>query len=487
MEHNSSAERPSDWDNKLDDAMNIVLNGQVLVLPGLDPTTTLLDFLRTRRRLSGTKEGCAEGDCGACTVLLEREEYDHSIARIPINSCLTMLGQLDGTAIRTVEGLISPDGRPHPFQISMAEENATQCGFCTPGFVMSGYAHVAACKTNDHDAIHDALSGNLCRCTGYKPIVRAIERMIPLNEDPLSANDKSIGSAIRSVRRSRSATFDAGGHRFHVPSSLPELLVLRAAEPDASLLAGGTDLGLKASRDRKPPASIIHLSRVPELHRISETESLVTIGAAVTYADMLPVFNRLFPSTTTYLTRLGSRQIRSLGTIGGNLGTGSPIGDGLPLLLALGANVHLRSAERGHRVVSIDDYFLGYRKTVLASDEIIESVEIPKLLPGEKLVAEKVSKRRDQDISAVALVCWVRLDNDNNNKVQDIRLAYGGMAAIPKRAVRAEAALKNRKLDRDAVLAAAPLLLADLAPIDDLRASAAYRSLVAANLLHRIY
>jgi xanthine dehydrogenase small subunit len=484
MEYNSSAQRDSDRSDTLGDAMNIVLNGRAVALPGLDPTMTLLDFLRTRLRLCGTKEGCAEGDCGACTVLLERQEPDHSITRIPVNSCITMMGQLDGAAIRTVEGLVGADGQPHPVQAAMAEENATQCGFCTPGFVMSGYAHAARCETNDHDAIHDALSGNLCRCTGYKPIIRAICRVIPLNADPLRENDKSIGATLRSVRRGRSATFEASGHRFHAPASLPELLALRAAHPDAALLAGGTDLGLKASRDRKPPASVVYLGRVPELNRIAETEALVMLGAAVTYADMLPIFERLFPSTATYLTRIGSRQIRSMGTMGGNLGTGSPIGDGLPLLLALGANVHLRSAERGHRIVSIDDYFLGYRKTVLAPDEIIESVEIPKLQPGEKLVAEKVSKRHDQDISAVALVCRLRLDND---QVQDVRLAYGGMAAVPKRAVRAEAALRNRKLDRDAVMAAAPLLSADLAPIDDLRASAAYRSLVAANLLHRIY
>jgi xanthine dehydrogenase small subunit len=484
MEHNSSAQRDSDRADTPGDVMNIVLNGRALALPGLDPTVTLLDFLRSHVHLCGTKEGCAEGDCGACTVLLEREGPDRSITRVPVNACIAMMGQLDGAAIRTVEGLVGADGQPHPIQVSMAEENATQCGYCTPGFVMSGYAHAAVCKTDDHDGIHDALSGNLCRCTGYKPIVRAICRVIPLNSDPLKATDKSVGAALRSVHRGRSAAFLTDDRRFYAPASMTELLALRASEPHAVLLAGGTDLGLMASRDRKPPKSIVYLGRVPELGAMSETETLVTIGSAVTYADILPVFERLFPSAATYLTRIGSRQIRSLGTIGGNLGTGSPIGDGLPMLLALGANIHLRSAEGGHRVVSIDDYFLGYRKTALAPDEIIEAVEIPKLLPGDKLIAEKVSRRRDQDISAVALVCRLRLENGH---VQDIRLAYGGMAAIPKRAVRAEAAIKNRRLGRDAVLAAAPLLSADLAPIDDLRASAAYRSIVAANLLHRIY
>lgn len=484
MERISSTYLGSQQSGTAGDAMAIVVNGKPLGLPGVDPAMTLLDFLRTRLRLCGTKEGCAEGDCGACTVLQERERPDGSLVRIPINSCISMLGQLDGAAIRTVEGLISEDGQPHPFQVAMAEENGTQCGFCTPGFVMSGYAHVAACATSDHDSIHDSLSGNLCRCTGYKPIVRAIDRVTPLTTDPLKATDGSVLAALRSIQRTGSASFDANGHFFRAPATLPELLHLRAAEPDAVLLSGGTDLGLKAGRDRKPPASIIYVGEIKELRRIVETDSHVVLGAAVTYSDMLPVFERLFPSAVSYVSRIGSRQIRNLGTLGGNLGTGSPIGDGLPLLLALGANIHLCSAARGHRIVPVDDYFVGYRKTALAPDEVIEAIEFPKLTAAERLIAEKVSKRHDQDISAVALVCRLRLEGE---RVQAVRLAYGGMAATPKRAFQAEEALMNRKLDRGAVFAAAARLPADLAPIDDLRASAAYRSKVAANLLHRIY
>ncbi len=442
------------------DNIRFTLNDGPVELVGVSPMTTLLDWLREQRGLRGTKEGCAEGDCGACTVVLERGDGK----RGAINACIALLGQLDGQSVRTVEGLGGPDGAPHPVQVAMAEADATQCGFCTPGFVMSAYAFASGGEKADLDNIHDALAGNLCRCTGYRPIVEAMAKVGGLPVEPASMLPARAGSAVF-------------GGSFFAPRSLAELLKLRTAHPEALLLAGATDLGLLASRSRKPPEAVIHLAHVPELTAIAHDKEQVTIGAAATYADAMLVLISAYPALKTYLARLGSRQIRSLGTIGGNIGTASPIGDMPPVLLALEASLRLVS-NRGVRDLPLEEFFLGYRKTALAPDEVIQSISMLKLRPGEVFFCDKVSKRRDQDISTVAAGYRLSIEN---GRIEDVRLGFGGMAATPKRARHVETALREEGFA--AAVAAVPK---DFQPIDDWRGSAAYRLAVAANLLRRL-
>jgi xanthine dehydrogenase small subunit len=441
------------------DRIRFTLNDQPVEVAGVSPMTTVLDWLREHRGLRGTKEGCAEGDCGACTVVLERDGR-----REAVNSCIAMLGQLDGLSVRTVEGLRGTDGAPHPVQTAMAEADATQCGFCTPGFVMSAFAFAAGGEKAEPDAIHEALAGNLCRCTGYRPIVDAMTRVAGVAVEPAPVVE----------RRDASAAFDG---TFFAPRSLQELLKLRAAHPDATLLAGGTDLGLLAGHQRKPPKAIIHLAHVPELVAIASDKEEITLGAAVTYSQAMPVLTKAYPALRPYLSRLGSRQIRTLGTIGGNVGNASPIGDMPPVLIALEATVTLASV-RGTRDLPLEKFFQDYRKTALAPDEVILSLSMPRLWPGEVFFCDKVSKRRDQDISTVAASYRLRL---KNGKVEDVRIAFGGMAATPKRAANVEAALL-----KDGFAAAAAAIPKDFQPIDDWRGTGGYRLQVAANLLRRL-
>src|SRR5471032_685803 len=432
------------------DQIRFILNDQPVEVVGLSPMTTLLDWLRERRGLRGTKEGCAEGDCGACTVVLERADGKCEA----INSCIALLGQMDGQSLRTVEGLSGKDGAPHPVEVAMAEADATQCGFCTPGFVMSAYAFASGGEAAELETIHDALAGNLCRCTGYRPIVEAMRRVAGLAGEPLTPRPE----------RTASVAFDG---IFFAPRSLYELVALRARHPEALLLAGATDLGLLASRARKPPKSVIHVVHVPELTAIDDGKEEITIGAAVTYAQAMPVLIAAFPALRPYLARLGSRQIRTLGTIGGNIGTASPIGDMPPVLLALETRLKLVSL-RGARELPLEEFFLDYRRTALAPDEVIQSLTIPRLRPGDHFFCDKVSKRRDQDISTVAAAYRLRL---KDGRIEDARVAFGGMAAIPKRAAHVEAAM----LKDGRIAAAASELPKDFQPIDDWRGSSSYR------------
>jgi xanthine dehydrogenase small subunit len=442
------------------DQIRFILNDQPVEIVGLSPMTTLLDWLRDRRGLRGTKEGCAEGDCGACTVVLERADGKCEA----INSCIALLGQMDGQSVRTVEGLSGKDGAAHPVQSAMAEADATQCGFCTPGFVMSAYAFATGGEAPDLETIHDALAGNLCRCTGYRPIVEAMTKVAGLAAEPAPIPPARIASA---------AFEDA----FFAPRSLAELLALRAKHPDAVLMAGATDLGLLASRARTPPKTVIHVAHVPELTAIVDGKDEITIGAAVPYARAMPILIAAFPALRTYLARLGSRQIRTLGTIGGNIGTASPIGDMPPVLLALGTRLTLVSV-RGTRELPLEDFFLDYRKTALAPDEVIQSLTMPRLWPGDVFFCDKISKRRDQDISTVAAAYRLRI---TDGKIEDVRTGFGGMAATHKRATQVEAALLKGDFE-----GAARAVARDFQPIDDWRGTAAHRLQVAANLLRRL-
>ncbi len=450
--------------------IRFVLNGTLHSVPADEsPSTTMLDYLRERLRMTGTKEGCAEGDCGACTVV----RIGASGRAEAVNSCLMQIGQADGSEILTVEGLEAANGGSlMPVQAAMAEGDGTQCGFCTPGFVGALFALQQSGETVDEATIHDALAGNLCRCTGYRPIVDAARA--------------ACGSSVPYVpadRPAASALHEASGQAFHSPETLADLVALRGSFPDAMLLAGGTDLGLLVSKARRRPVRVIHTARVRELREIEDTADAISFGAAVTYTEALPVVEALYPSFGTLLRRIGSRQIRNLGTIGGNIGNASPIGDTPPCLIALGATLVLASAS-GTREIAIEDFFLDYRKTDLRPGEVIRSVRLPKPRPGEHFRVYKVSKRYDQDISAVVGAFALRLDGA---RVAAARVAFGGMAATPKRARAAEAALAGAIWSEAAALAAGEEISSDFAPIGDHRASAGYRLTVARNLFVRLH
>lgn len=433
--------------------IQLVLNGEARALPrDTVPTVTLLDWLR-EQGLTGTKEGCAEGDCGACTVVLEGADG----TRTPINACLCAMGQLHGRAVRTVEGL----GAEHPLPRVLAESDGTQCGFCTPGIVMSAWAH-----TREGGEVHEALAGNLCRCTGYRPILDAIARM----ED-----DAAPAPALT---RPDSAKF--GG--FHMPASLDEALALRAVRPEAWILMGGTDLGLRFSEHREQPEHVICLLNVEEMQGIAPTPAGWRIGAAANYAQVLRLCRTedVLAPLAPYFARLGSRQIRGLGTVAGNLGTASPIGDSLPVLVALGAEVevaHLKGARRLH----VEEFLTGYRRNALEAHELITAIHLPRPPAGAFLAAEKLSRRHDQDISAVSLAACIEVEG---GLVRAARLAFGGMDATARRCPPAEAALVGRPLDDAAFLAAGEAL--DFAPMSDWRGSAEYRLEAARGLLRRL-
>lgn len=458
------------------DPLRFLLNGEPMAIGEIDARTTVLDWLRSHPALRGTKEGCAEGDCGACTINIESLDGEGNLVRRAAVSCIMVMAQLEGLGLRTIEGIGDVDAL-HPFQTAMAEGGGTQCGYCTPGFIMSGVALLSSAKNGlTDDVIHDALAGNLCRCTGYRSIVDAVRASAGQNHE--TDGQELIGNLV--ALRKNGVPPDSGVHVSR-PRTLAELVAFRRAKPQAALLAGGTDLGLLAGRDRTPPDEIILTRNVAELRVLEPSPEGLRIGAAITYAEAAEELETLHPEIARLVSRIGSTQIRTMGTIGGNLGTASPVGDMIPMLIALDARVTLATGEAS-RTLPVEDFVQGYRKTSLREDEFIVAVDIPALGPDMLFFAEKVSRRRDQDISTLMLAARLSV---SNGIVTQARLAFGGMADRVKRATHAETALtgKSLALDIDAAIAA---LCADFTPIADVRASASYRNRVAGNLLRKM-
>lgn len=452
------------------------LNGEAVVTSAR-PDMTVLDLLRELLQAKGTKEGCAEGDCGACTVLFKRGDASPDALPMAANSCIMTVAQIDGGSITTVEGLRGVDGALNAVQDEMAKNGSSQCGFCTPGIAVALSGLLMRTPDPDEAAIHDALAGNLCRCTGYRPIVDAARAA--------AARMRAGGFAQpRDDQADQLITShtDAGGATAHRPNTLRALLRFRRDHPDAQLLAGGTDVALPiAGYETRWPMTIV-TNHVPELRRIVTADDHWIFGAAVTWEDVLETVRADYPSFATLIRRFGSTQIRSMGTIGGNIGTASPIGDGPPALIALGATITLASLDGGERTIPLEDFFLNYRKTELRVDEVIVHITVPRPQPGEIMRTYKISKRYDQDISTVCGAYWVRMDGDT---IADVRIAYGGMAATPKRAPHAEETLRGGALTIEAARNAGRALDSDFKPLSDWRGTAAYRKRVAANLLER--
>lgn len=456
-------------------AITFLLNGALVSVDDARPDTMALPWLRAHGLVS-VKEGCNEGDCGACTVALGEPGPD-GFAWRAVNSCILFLGQIDGQAVLTVEGLKGLDGSYHPAQSVLAEGFGTQCGYCSPGFVMSLFV-LSRRPERDDETILDAIAGNLCRCTGYRPIVEAA-RGLPHLSPP---EDETAQAARLLDATAAPLDYRGGGGRLFAPHALADALAFRAGHPDARVLAGGTDLGLQVTKKGERLNRLLSLARVAELHRLEEGAGRIRIGAAASYGRVLPVLAARHPGIVPLLRRIGATQVRAMGSVGGNLGTASPIGDTMPALIALGAEVEV-AGPGGRRRVAVEDFVTGYRTTELRADELITAVEIPDLEPGTRFAAYKIAKRVDQDISTVLAAFALRLDR--SGRVAMFRAGYGGMGPRPIRARAAEEAVIGREWNEAVVAAAREALDAETSPMSDFRGSREYRALVAGNLLTR--
>ena len=464
--------------------IKFLLGNEPREIDSIDPTMTVLNYLRLVERRCGSKEGCAEGDCGACTVVLGELEGDR-IAYRAVNSCIQFVPTLDGKQLLTVEDLQAPDGTLHPVQQAMVENHGSQCGFCTPGFVMSLFALYHEAGELDRQRIDDGLAGNLCRCTGYGPIIAAAEGMRAKGgTDRFALEAAKTAGALRALRRSDSAQMkDGDGRRYFAPRKIDELAALAIEHPNACLLAGGTDVGLWVTKQHRRLDPVIYLGEVEELQRLTVDAAKITIGAGVTYGRLLPTIAREYPDFGELLRRLGSTQIRACGTMGGNIANGSPIGDSPPALIALAARLMLRrGAER--REIALEDYFVDYGKQDRKPGEFVEEILLPRRDPARVFHCYKISKRFDQDITASLGAFNLKLAA---GRVADIRICFGGMATTPKRARHCEAALIGRPWTRESVAEGQAALRQDYTPIGDMRASKTYRGLVAENLLLKFF
>ena len=449
--------------------IRFVLDGAIVEADASDPTATVLDLLRYRMGRTGTKEGCAEGDCGACTVVLGERDGDR-IAWRAVNACILFVPMLDGKALVTVESL-SRGGSLHPVQRAMADGHGSQCGFCTPGFVMSLYARSIGATGTEGTPVKDVIAGNLCRCTGYGPILAAGEA------NPAGAVDD--GATIELLRGIAPA---GAGPGWYAPRSSDALAALLIEHPQARIVAGATDVGLWVTKAMRDLGTVIFIADVADLKALKEDAEGLTIGAGVRYSEARQALARLHPDLGELVRRIGGLQVRNAGTIGGNIANGSPIGDMPPALIALGAELTLRRGSE-RRTIPLESYFKSYGVQDRQPGEFVESVRIPRPAPGTLIRIAKLSKRFDSDISAVCGAFALQVDD---GRVTSARIAFGGMAGTPARAPACEAALTGQPLNPETIEAAAQALATDYRPLSDLRGSSAYRLTAAANLLRRL-
>ena len=460
--------------------VQFIYENKLIELENPDPNQTILSFIRDRLKKTGTKEGCAEGGCGACTIVLGELE-NKKIKYKAINSCISFTPTLHGKQLIVVENLVSQDGSYHPVQEAMAKYHASQCGFCTPGFVMSIFAMSKNKKNNNKDDIKDAISGNLCRCTGYRPIIDAAKNIKKKYSDEFYKNSKKTINLLKKIH-SKSIIIENKNKKYFAPKTINELRTVIQKNPDSDFLSGGTDLSLKVTKDRQEIKKIINLNNIKELNFIKIKNNEIIFGSTTPLIQVEKFILKYYPDFNNILRRYGSVQIRNVGTIGGNIATASPIGDTLPLLLSLNAKIIIQT-KKGNKQILLNNFFIKYRKTKLKKGEFIKSIIIP-IYKNHNFKAYKISKRFDDDISSVCASFNFKI---KDQRIQDVAIAYGGMAEIPKRAKNCENFLKNSKFSEDIFEKAKDLLKRDFNPISDMRASKQYRLEVAENLLIKFF
>ena len=463
--------------------IEFLLNGQQMTVSAARSDDTLLNWLRQEQKLTGSKEGCAEGDCGACTVLLARAGPDGQISCQPVNGCILFLPMLDGCSLTTVEGVAGPEGALHPVQQALVENHASQCGFCTPGFVVSLLAGWRSGSGWSEQEIEDLLAGNLCRCTGYGPIVAAGRSLAGQARPQWEVDRLAAEADWLTAHQPAPLSYGQPAQPFYAPVDIAELSRLVLEHPAAQIIAGATDIGLWVTKKHQDLPGFISVMQVAELQQITETEGYFEIGAAVSHAAANDRLAGHYPALGEIWRRFGSTQVRASGTVCGNIANGSPIGDLAPAFLALGAELVLQKGSE-QRALPIEDFFLSYGVQDRLPGEWLRAVRLPKLQEGQVFQAMKISRRFDQDISAVMAAFFLQVDG---GRIIAARCGFGGMAAVPARARHCEKALAGAVLDASPPAAALAGLAADFAPITDMRASADYRAAVAGNLLAKLF
>lgn len=467
--------------------IQFLLNQQLHTEHALDPNLTVLEYLRTHLARPGTKEGCASGDCGACTVVIGELVENAGVTQLryrSTNACLTFVSSLHGKQLLSVEDL-KHQGRLHSVQQAMVDCHGSQCGFCTPGFVMSLFALQKNHPQADREQACEALAGNLCRCTGYRPILDAAAQACSATPRPdqFDSSQAQTIARLKTIAPVQTDELNGGNNRCLVPLTVADLAELYSELPQARLLAGGTDLALEVTQAHRVLPVMIYVGNVADMKRIEIFDDRLEIGAAAVLTDCYAALATEYPDFGQLLHRFASLQIRNQATLGGNIGNASPIGDAPPLLLALGAQVVLRKG-RSTRTLPLQDYFIDYRVTAREDGEFIEKIIVPRADARRAFRAYKVSKRLDDDISAVCAAFDLRIEG---GVVREVRAAFGGMAAIPKRATACEAALLGRPWTQASVEAACTALAEDFTPLSDFRASKQYRLLTAQNLLRKCF
>lgn len=472
--------------------ISFILNDQIVTIDftkevSYNPNTTLLNYLRSNPEHRGVKEGCAEGDCGACTIVIaELNENSNDIIYKAVDSCLVLLPSIHGKQIITVENLAEDiDGKKklHPVQQAMIDNYGSQCGFCTPGFIMSMFAIYKNFANPSKEEILDALTGNLCRCTGYEPIIKASEIACSCKkDDKFDLTKKEIIGLLKQIPN-ESIEIITDNFKYFIPNNLDEALILKNKFPNAQIINGSTDISLRITKKHDKIYEIIDLSHVKDINYFKEENSIIKIGSGTRLETIKQKIEKYVPEFSKILGVFGSKQIRSVATIGGNIGSASPIGDTIPILLCLDAKINIKSIN-GSRLVEIDKFIKGYRQTDLNQNELIESIEIPINLNFTYFKAYKISKRKDLDISTVSGAFGIK---ENNGIIEKARIAYGGMSAYTTRVIEAENYLIGKKLDKNVILEVLPLIKQKYSPISDARAEAETRSIASQNLMLKFY
>lgn len=465
------------------DAIRFYYGGKTHEVKDQATTRTVLQYLREDLNCTGTKEGCAEGDCGACTVVVAEINADGNPEFRSVNSCIQFLPTLDGKALFTVEDLRQENGDLHPVQQALVDHHGSQCGFCTPGFVMSMWDMYLNNDPDyiDRQAVNDGLSGNLCRCTGYRPIIKAAGEMF--NYPTVDFDFDTIANILKQIKRDAVFTYEFDDHVFHAPHTLDQLADLRLQYPEARILAGSTDVGLWVTKQYRDLKHLIYIGQVQELRTIEQQGDDLFIGAGALLNEAYPALIEHFPELTELHQRFASNPIRNAGTLGGNVANGSPIGDSMPALIALQTAIVLRKGNTV-RTMPLEEFYLAYQKNALESGEFVAGIKVP-INKQQKFRTYKLSKRFDQDISAVCAAFSVQLNEDGI--VQDIRTGFGGVAAIPARASKTESFLIGKNWDKNNIKTAMDMLAQDFQPLSDMRASSDYRNEAVRNLLYRFY